>query len=289
MTERRIFISYNQKDGEVARMLDASLQVAGARTFLDQRDILVGDSITQEVYRGLESSTDLLYLISANSAGSKWVAEELTVAKTRQRSQDGYRILPVLIDDTQPPLGIAHLRYADLREWRDPQVYRREMLELLRSLGMEPLLSDHRQVSWWITNRSRMQPHRELIQEAYHLLDTALSYQQYFDNTWDRGPHYWAWKISFGDIGVDTQCSALARLIATLHDAGRRSGPIIQAAQAVNEVRRRRFYSEAAVREVCDHLGLILGALRDLDAEAMTVVGATIGADPLPEGGPAAL
>src|SRR3712207_5746181 len=99
MSSRHVFISYSRPDREFVRALDASLHLAGVTTFLDERDIQVGDSITAKIYEAISTATDLVYIISESSARSRWASEELTAAKVRQRRDEGFRIMPILIDD----------------------------------------------------------------------------------------------------------------------------------------------------------------------------------------------
>jgi hypothetical protein len=134
MPVRRIFISYSHKDREVARMIDATLRVAGVSTFLDERDIKVGDQITDRVYDGIPSSTDLLYIISENSLLSEWTKEEFGIAKIRQKQEAGFGIFPVLIDDVTLPVALINVRYADMRKWRDAIQYRKAVLDLLAAI-----------------------------------------------------------------------------------------------------------------------------------------------------------
>jgi len=119
MPGKRIFISYSHADREVARMIEASLRVAGAETFLDERDIKVGDSISGKVFDGIASSTELLYIISAESIQSAWAKKELDVALMRHIQEQGFKILPVLIDEVSLPTSLSNVRYADMRRWQD--------------------------------------------------------------------------------------------------------------------------------------------------------------------------
>src|SRR2546423_13827749 len=97
--QSHVFISYSHVDKEFARQLDASLLANNVKTFLDDKEIRIGDSIPQKIYDGIDVASHLVYIISATSIRSKWVNEELSIAKMKEKASDGFRILPVLIDN----------------------------------------------------------------------------------------------------------------------------------------------------------------------------------------------
>ena len=183
MPNKKIFISYAHEDREFARTIDAALRIAGVSTFLDERDIRVGDSITGRVFHAIDTATEVLYLISANSAQSAWAADELAAAKFRQRSEPGFRILPLRLDDTPVPTVIADLRWVDMRGWRDARQYRVATLDLLAALDVEAPLIGIEHIAWWLTNRDRIRPLWFRIREMYFLADNCVGYWQWFNNT----------------------------------------------------------------------------------------------------------
>ena len=133
----RIFLSHSSKDkGFVARLYEA-LSLEGVETFLDDRDIMVGDDIRQLIEQGISEATHLVYVISSSSLNSKWVQEELSIAKFRALSDGGLRILPVLIEDLILPPGMAHIKYANFVEWVHSERFFRGINELLRAIGIE--------------------------------------------------------------------------------------------------------------------------------------------------------
>lgn len=278
MAGRRVFISYTEKDSEVARMIDASLRVASVETFLDQREIRVGDSIIKKVYEGIASATDLIYIVSKNSVRSKWVAEELNAAKVRHREEEGFRILPVLIDPVKPPTEILDLRYIDLCEWRDPAAYRRELLHLLRALEVEPLLTNHREISWWMASRAEIAQFRSGILECYNVLDTVMGYVQYFNYSPPyEQTYYFLHKIVFREYGLTGGCVAILILMQPL-TGDRRVEVITESCQIVQRVGylSRNEVTEADLRELIHALSAILTSLRDLESEVMTAISGAI-------------
>lgn len=148
----KVFISYSHSDKEFARQLDASLLANNVETFLDDREIKIGESIPRKIYDWISSSSHLIYVVSAASVNSSYARDELDAAKTKANSSEDFRILPLLIDKVEPPPAISHIKYADFTDWRDPNAYRREFLELLRAMGVEPRLVGREEVNWYAKN-----------------------------------------------------------------------------------------------------------------------------------------
>lgn len=135
MNDPFVFLSHSSKDKQFVRKLDSSLTGSGIRTFLDERDIKLGDSIPKRVYDALGAATDVIYVISRNALTSKWVEEELGVAKMRQRQDHGIRVLPVLIDDAELPFTVAHVKCLIVRNWMEPEAFSAGLQEILETLG----------------------------------------------------------------------------------------------------------------------------------------------------------
>jgi hypothetical protein len=171
----KIFISYSRKDSDIARMLDSSLTTSGVETFLDERDILVGESFPERIYEGIGSASHLAYLISENSVTSRWVQEELSIAKVREKEEKGFKILPLLIEDVLLPTAVKHVQYADFRNWRDQDAYRRSLLNLLRSIGVEPRVIGREDVKWYIRNGGSVRGYHSLLYRIYGEIQGGLA------------------------------------------------------------------------------------------------------------------
>lgn len=135
VNELSLFISYSSADKPFVKKLDAALSFNGVPVFLDDRDIAVGDSIPTRIYEGIEQASHLVYVISPRSIESKWVQEELDVAKMRQSQKAGFKILPVLIEDCSLPVGVAHIKYADFRQWEDGESFSKSLHSILAALA----------------------------------------------------------------------------------------------------------------------------------------------------------
>ncbi|MDM4019490.1 toll/interleukin-1 receptor domain-containing protein [Roseiconus lacunae] len=124
-----VFLSHSSKDKQLARRIAADMVAAHVEVWLDEWEILVGDSITQRIQMGLEGSEFVAVLLSGNSIESGWVEKEWQSkigdeAATRQVS-----VLPLLVDDVRVPPLLRDKKYADFRH-----DYDRAMEELVVSV-----------------------------------------------------------------------------------------------------------------------------------------------------------
>jgi len=167
----KVFISYSHSDSEVAKLLDSSLSAINVKTFLDDRDIRVGDSFPEKIYEAIASSSHVLYIVSKHSVKSAWVQEELSIAKVRQKARKDFGILPVLVDKMQVPTAISHIHYADFTEWRNPSRYREAFLQLLPALGQSPRLLGRWHLDWWARNSFHLQRIQRTVSNMNYQLE----------------------------------------------------------------------------------------------------------------------
>jgi hypothetical protein len=71
------FVSYNSADKEFARKLAADLESQGIKVWLDQWAIRGGESISDKVQQGINTSDVFIVILSRSSVRSRWVKEEL--------------------------------------------------------------------------------------------------------------------------------------------------------------------------------------------------------------------
>lgn len=81
-TGGQVFISYARKDGsELATAVDRELQRAGFRSFIDVREIPGGARVQSEIVSAIRQSTLVVYVDSDLGARSRWVCDELDIAR----------------------------------------------------------------------------------------------------------------------------------------------------------------------------------------------------------------
>lgn len=102
-----VFLSHSSKDKAFTRLLYDDLRRLGVNCWLDEKQILPGDSIMSEVDRGIRLWDRLILICSRNSLSPNsgwWVEQELerALAKERELRRTGIEarmIIPVTIDD----------------------------------------------------------------------------------------------------------------------------------------------------------------------------------------------
>jgi hypothetical protein len=106
-----IFISYKKEDaGRVIRMVEA-LRAEGFDVWWDH-GIKAGSEWDRSIHKELYAARAVIAVWSEASVGAPWVKEEATVGKNRGV------LLPVKIDEVDPPLGFMMIQAANLTGWR---------------------------------------------------------------------------------------------------------------------------------------------------------------------------
>jgi CRISPR/Cas system CMR subunit Cmr4 (Cas7 group RAMP superfamily) len=94
-----VFISHSSKDKAVARRLAADLQAEHFDVWLDEKRILVGDSIHQQVEEGIQHCDYLVLLLSSDALESPWVADEVNAIRMREKDASEVVLLPAVVGD----------------------------------------------------------------------------------------------------------------------------------------------------------------------------------------------
>ncbi|MEO0434392.1 MAG: TIR domain-containing protein [Cyanobacteria bacterium J06656_5] len=73
-----VFISYSSADADIARTLNSALQSQGKTTWFDQESIAAGTAnFKQEIYKGIEISDNVLFILSPRSVSSPYCKQEV--------------------------------------------------------------------------------------------------------------------------------------------------------------------------------------------------------------------
>lgn len=79
-----VFISHSTLDRWIARQIAEILERRGhrygVRVFLDERDIIIGDSIDETIRDNIENCNEFLVLLTRNSIDRPWVLIEISAA-----------------------------------------------------------------------------------------------------------------------------------------------------------------------------------------------------------------
>lgn len=92
-----VFISYSRADSDFARKLNNGLQIQNKTTWFDQESIASGEDFEREIFKGIESSNNFLFIISPNSIESPYCVNEVEYAKKLNK-----RIVTVLYQKVDP-------------------------------------------------------------------------------------------------------------------------------------------------------------------------------------------
>lgn len=109
------FLSHSSKDKLFVRKLATDLQRRRIRPWLDEREILVGDSLHRRISDGIEGADFLILVLSEASIQSGWVEREVNAGLMRELENKDVIVLPILkeqIDHTRIPTLIRERRYA---------------------------------------------------------------------------------------------------------------------------------------------------------------------------------
>lgn len=106
-----VFLSYSREDGGKAEAVAAALERLGHSVWWDRR-VQGGSRFSQEIDQALKRSDAVLVLWSRSSVESAWVQDEAA------EGRDSGRLVPVVIDESKPPLGFRQYQAVDLSGWK---------------------------------------------------------------------------------------------------------------------------------------------------------------------------
>ena len=143
----KLFFCHSSNDKPFVRELIATLP-ASIRSWLDEREMHVGQPIRDVLRRGVESSDLVVAVLSRDSIDSDWVNYELKLAIERERLTERGLVLPIVIDSVAAAGLPAHLeerRYLRLadRSRVQVEVLSRELCKGIAAwmVGQDPMLS----------------------------------------------------------------------------------------------------------------------------------------------------
>lgn len=133
--ESRVFLSYGHHDRPFVRFLANDIRANQVKLWVDELEILPGDSLIGKISEGLADSHFVVACLSQTSVQSQWVRTELEIAATRGIRQKRAVVLPLLIgivDSGHIPVFLSHLLYVDFRR---PGDYDYALTELIRRIA----------------------------------------------------------------------------------------------------------------------------------------------------------
>ncbi len=109
----KVFISHSSVNKPFVRRLVKAIEADGFQTWLDEKELLPGDSLAKRVSEGLTQARAVIVVVSKAAIASQWLAFELN--KASDRSVKGECIvIPVVIEAVADlPPEVQGLLYAD--------------------------------------------------------------------------------------------------------------------------------------------------------------------------------
>jgi hypothetical protein len=104
-----VFICYSRADGDYARKLNDELQENGKTTWFDQESIASGADFQQEIYNGIETCENFVFIISPDSVKSPYCDDEVKFA-----TKLGKRIITILYRATETfdiPMELSNIQW----------------------------------------------------------------------------------------------------------------------------------------------------------------------------------
>jgi hypothetical protein len=128
-----VFVSYRKGHQAFAKALAERLGREGFVPWFDEWEVRAGDSLPGKIEAGLGSSVAFLAVITRDYADGKWATEELEAAIAR-RVNEGFPIIPILLEECKKPALIGHLVHVDFSE-NDPQTFEGKMAEIIDGIN----------------------------------------------------------------------------------------------------------------------------------------------------------
>lgn len=109
-----IFLSHGHEDKPFVKMLqDAFVERGVKKVWVDEAEILVGDSLLKKIAEGIEKTEYFGIVLSPNSVDSPWVQHELEQAMNYEINAKSVKVLPLLHKDCDIPPFLKGKLYAD--------------------------------------------------------------------------------------------------------------------------------------------------------------------------------
>ena len=101
----KAFMSHTSLDKvRIVTRLDQLLRDRGVDVWLDDRELLPGKNLVDEIFtNGISNADVFIVVLSKNSIDRPWVTEELSVAIVQKIAGIVKMIIPIILDDVVPP------------------------------------------------------------------------------------------------------------------------------------------------------------------------------------------
>jgi hypothetical protein len=111
-----IFVSYAHEDSDLAHVFAKALEAHGARVWLDQGELLIGDSLIDRISDAIAEFDFVAALVSEASVQSNWCRKEIALAMSKQLQRGSRRVtvLPLRVGDVAMPPSLTDVKWLQL-------------------------------------------------------------------------------------------------------------------------------------------------------------------------------
>lgn len=107
-----IFISYSRRDLSTVQVLERALSEKGLSVWVDRSGIREGDAYDTQIEDAIAQTRVVVVVWSKHSIKSHWVRAEAAYALGK------HKLLPISIDQSQPPLQFMQIQTLDFGGWK---------------------------------------------------------------------------------------------------------------------------------------------------------------------------
>jgi hypothetical protein len=143
-----IFVSYAHEDAGLAHTFAKALEERGARVWLDQGELLIGDSLIERIAEAIAEFDFVAALVSEASVESNWCQKEIALAITKglKRGSRSVTVLPLRVGDVEMPASLADVKWHPLDPTSVAEAAERVVADAVRHLDRSPRTSQPRNV-----------------------------------------------------------------------------------------------------------------------------------------------
>ena len=157
-----VFLSHSSKDKELALKIAEDLRRNRIPVWLDEWEILVGDSISQRIQEGLTKMELIAVLLTKHSVASGWVEKEWQSKIGSEAVSRKVAILPLKGDECRIPPLLTDKKYADFTH--DYERALSQLIDAVKSHSRKQRFGEESTISELCTILKRQKARRDLLQ-----------------------------------------------------------------------------------------------------------------------------
>ena len=154
-----MFLSHSHEDKEFARKLAKDLTARGARVWIDEAEIRIGDSLIEKIREGIDAVEFVAAVLSPVSVKAPWVLRELDVAMNQEIEGRRVKVLPLMYRHCEPPGFLKGKLWADFTaEDYYPESLKKLVATLMQAISPSvrntsvvsgPIMGQHNRAAPW--------------------------------------------------------------------------------------------------------------------------------------------